>query len=228
MSDPELTPDQEARIRRLLAEARHADPVPGDVAARLDRVLAGLAQADGQVVDLAVRRRRRRVGGLLLAASAVVVAGIAVGQFTGDDASSRGEAAETPASQRQEAKSGGQNDAAAPEAAPSDEVPSTSSSTAALPDTLVEKVPPVSTRHFARDVARYRSLSRAEKDSRYQSTSDFVCEPADWGAGRLVPVLADGRPAVLVYRPPRGDSQVVDLLQCGSGDVLRSTTLPLR
>ena len=36
LSDPELTPAQERRVRRLLADARHDEPVPDDVAARLD------------------------------------------------------------------------------------------------------------------------------------------------------------------------------------------------
>ena len=47
------------------------------------------------------------------------------------------------------------------------------------------------------------------------------------GPGVLVPVLYDGMEAVLAYRPPTDDAQVVDLLQCGTGDVLRTTTLPV-
>ena len=41
MSDPELTPTEE-QVRRLLADARHTEPMPDDVAARLDGVLADL------------------------------------------------------------------------------------------------------------------------------------------------------------------------------------------
>ena len=41
--DDELTPAEAERVRRLLAEARHTEPMPDDVAARLDRVIAGLA-----------------------------------------------------------------------------------------------------------------------------------------------------------------------------------------
>ena len=51
------------------------------------------------------------------------------------------------------------------------------------------------------------------------------CAPADWGAGTAVVVTYDGEPAVLVFRPPTGTTQVVDLLQCGTADVLRSTTV---
>jgi hypothetical protein len=53
----------------------------------------------------------------------------------------------------------------------------------------------------------------------------FDCAPAPWGDGVLVPVFFDGVPAVLAYRPAAGDSQVVDLVQCGSGNILGSTTL---
>ena len=41
MSDRD-EPEQEAQVRRLLSTARHTDPMPGDVVARLDRVVAGL------------------------------------------------------------------------------------------------------------------------------------------------------------------------------------------
>lgn len=94
----ELTSEQEAAVRRLLAEARHDAPVPGDVAARLDEVLDELVVADGAnglgiseysgsgpVTELAAaRRRRRKAGRLLLAAAAVVVGGVAVGQSIGE------------------------------------------------------------------------------------------------------------------------------------------------
>lgn len=114
----ELSSEQEAAVRRLLAEARHAEPVPADVAARLDEVLEGLVadpdlgavdglgavESDGSdsVTDLAgVRRRRRNAGRLLLAAAAVVIGGVAVGQMLGsaglDAADDSGSAADTQA-----------------------------------------------------------------------------------------------------------------------------------
>jgi hypothetical protein len=84
----ELTPDQEAEITRLLAEARHDEALPADVAARLDGVLNDLARpalVPAAVTDLAAHRHRRRnAGRLLLAAAAVVVGGVAVGQVLGD------------------------------------------------------------------------------------------------------------------------------------------------
>jgi hypothetical protein len=56
---------------------------------------------------------------------------------------------------------------------------------------------------------------------------DFSCSAADYGVGKLMAVRYNGMPAVLAYRPPAGDTQVVDLMQCGSGDLMRSTTIPL-
>lgn len=111
--EPEASPAAQEAVRRLLAEARHDEPVPGEVADRLDRVLAGLAEADGlvdgssaptgeslgahpteaveaapgsAVVDLGARRRRRVVG-LLGAAAAAVVLAIGVGQVVEHDGS---------------------------------------------------------------------------------------------------------------------------------------------
>jgi hypothetical protein len=97
----ELTPEQEDAVRRLLSQARHDGPLPGDVADRLDQVLEGLvagAETDADVDDLevfesggqaavtelaGVRRRRRNAGRLLFAAAAVLIGGVAVGQNLG-------------------------------------------------------------------------------------------------------------------------------------------------
>lgn len=46
MSDPELTPEQEARLRALLADARAQEQMPPEVADRLHGVIAGLARDD--------------------------------------------------------------------------------------------------------------------------------------------------------------------------------------
>ena len=50
--------------------------------------------------------------------------------------------------------------------------------------------------------------------------------PAAWGRGVLVAVRNDGAPAYVAFRQPMGASQVVEVLQCGTAEVLRSTTLP--
>ncbi|TWG92671.1 hypothetical protein L615_000700000780 [Nocardioides sp. J9] len=56
--------------------------------------------------------------------------------------------------------------------------------------------------------------------------ADFMCEPADFGAGYLVGVTYDGGSAVVAFREPMGSNQVAEVLACGTGDVLHSTILP--
>ena len=46
MSDSPLTPDQDDAVRALLGAARHTDPTPADVVARLDAELAALVLVD--------------------------------------------------------------------------------------------------------------------------------------------------------------------------------------
>src|SRR4051794_5789307 len=80
MSDPDLSAEEQ-QVRRLLADARHDQPLPDDVADRLDAVLADLDTQPGgtaPVVDLAARRRRRTARNVLVAAAVVVVAGFAI------------------------------------------------------------------------------------------------------------------------------------------------------
>lgn len=228
----DLTPEQEARVSRLLAEARHDGPIPADVAARLDRVLAGMADEEverpGQqaapVVDLAARRRRRAVS-LLAAAAAVVVAGVGIGQVVGpdrggdDSATSAGAgAAEDSADSERKAQPKG-----APERTQSDRLGSR------------EEPVWLTTKSFARDVRRYRTAGGvvSEGDAVVGDNqlaprrARFSCGAASYGPGTLLAAYYNGRPAVLAYRPPGGDTQVVELLQCGSGQPIRSTTLSL-
>ena len=57
---------------------------------------------------------------------------------------------------------------------------------------------------------------------------DFECAATDLGPGTWVAVVYAGSPAVLVFRRAPGEAQVAELVQCGSGEILRSTTLPAR
>ncbi|MEI2809616.1 MAG: hypothetical protein V9F00_05290 [Nocardioides sp.] len=93
-----LTPAQEAEVRHLLASMRVVDPMPAEVVARLDGVLADLgheqaaastpsptstdpatapdATAAAPVIHLAARRRLRILRGLAVAAAVVGVIGV--------------------------------------------------------------------------------------------------------------------------------------------------------
>ncbi|MFB9315416.1 hypothetical protein [Nocardioides plantarum] len=247
--EPEASPQQQEAVRRLLAEARHDEPLPDDVAARLDRVLARLATEDGPAVDEAgstgstgptegvvvdlAARRRRRVTGLLGAAAAVVVLGVGIGQVIerADSGahSTRDDSADGMAAR--EEHSGGQadrpGDGEPPSAAGAQPAPE---GTTPLPDT----VPRVGTPDFKQTVLRLRegAAVTSPTDGTAYTAADltteplFVCPPTVLGVGRMVPVTFVGSPAVLAYRPPTGDTQVVELLQCGTGEVLRSVVVP--
>ncbi len=243
----ELTPQQEAEIRRLLGEARATEPVPDEVAARLDRVLVGLGEdrggapsdASGAVVALASRRRRASY--LLVAAAAVVAVGIGLGQVVGDtsgsDADTQGAATDTGAAADRESpqEDGVTGAAPIPEATDGVEL----GSGASAPPQSETRAGRVREASFTADANQLRrALPDTAVDGEFvQLTADqlpsgyvlgpraFDCAPAHWGHGVLVPVYFDGTPAVLAYRPVTGESQVVDLLQCGTGKQLRSTTL---
>ena len=248
----DLPPDDDA-LRRLLADARHTEPIPVDVAARLDDVLAQLGQEAEPVEEVADlhRRRRLRAVRLLAAAAAVIVVGTGAAQLldlegTGTDAAS----SDSAASSAQGADTGGDSGrSVAPEAAAggstadgqSDLSGGTTGGTAgdaplaaeALPQALTvpSRFSRLSSDDFTGEVARLQVRLRSVQA--YSGTQDRKldrleaegCEPADWGPGEAVSVTYDGEPATLVFRPVTGSTQIVDLLQCGTADVLRSTTV---
>lgn len=249
----DLPPDDDA-LRRLLADARHTEPIPVDVAARLDDVLAQLGEEAEPVEEVADlhRRRRLRAVRLLAAAAAVIVVGTGAAQLldlegTGTDAAS----SDSAASSAQGADTSGDSGrSVAPEAAaggstsdgPSDLSGGTTGGIAgdaplaaeALPQALT--VPPRFSRltsdDFTGQVARLQARVRSTQaydagvqDRKLDRLEAEGCEPADWGPGEAVSVTYDGEPATLVFRPVTGSTQIVDLLQCGTADVLRSTTV---
>ncbi|WP_439937687.1 hypothetical protein ACS3YM_17355 [Nocardia sp. N13] len=243
MTDSPRLPPEEEHVRRLLADARHDGPVPPEVVARLDETLASLVSERGDapleqsgpgtdraaaapVVDLGARRRRTAGLGLL-AAAAVVVAGVALGQALprsgGDDASSSGGvAAESDASSRE---LGGQSDdgsadsssggAEAPESltspAPRAGLPTVSLSDPALSDRLLG---------LRRDAAARTTGQPLAPD--VQGT----CLMRGIGPGRRLLVEVDGQPGTVVYQPPSGDAQRVAIFVCGTGEPVRTLTLP--
>lgn len=107
MTEPR--PDEEERIRALLAEARSDETMPSDVTARLDGVLDRLTSErsgtdpgpdSGVVVPMRGRERHRRVLRGLVAAAAIAVigGGVAVLQLDhGTQVQSAGSAAENSA-----------------------------------------------------------------------------------------------------------------------------------
>ena len=210
------------RIRRLLADARHDEPIPPDVAGRLDGVLADL-RADrpvrATVTDLAAARRRRRARTLLVAAAAVVVAGIGIDQLRGSslsgstsDSSAGGSVSVREQPAPQDNADGGGAEASAPQA---------------LSGASVR----LDSGRFARQVARLQP-GGAHTAYDYNATEGRLLDALKAvrcrrpGPGHAVPVTYDGAAGVLVYRPPTRDSQVVDLILCGHPGITRTITLP--
>jgi hypothetical protein len=225
-------PDQDspelAAVRRLLADARHDEPMPDDVAARLERVIARLGDenpaatpeppASAVVVPIAAHRRRR-AGALLVAAAAIVVGGVAAGQLVHPSSSSDSRAA----SRAQDFSSTGDSNGGP--ALSGGQSPPTTSKT---PDAqrLRNGVVVVRPKHFALDALQARSLLQREKSN---SPTRFATL-RDCGAlakrGRALPAEYQRAPAALLFRRPEGDTQVVDLFVCGSSQPIKTATLP--
>jgi hypothetical protein len=222
--DP-LTPEQE-EVRRLLGAARHTEATPPEVVARLDAVLdelGGEPSRTAPVVDLA--RRRRRAASLLVAAAAVVVVGIGAQQVFSPGGS--GDAAESGAAISEEERGPA---AAQPKSqgADAEETP-TPVESAPLADRAKLRV--VRPNELADDITAARQAARDSVDFSYEQKSadkaaGALCSADSWGQGRFVLVRYGKTPAVLVFRRPLGDTQVVDLFLCGSEQPERSVTLP--
>jgi hypothetical protein len=222
--EQDLTPGQEAQVRRLLSDARHTDPMPGDVVARLDRVLAGLGadQArEATVVRLA--DRRRKATRWLVAAAAVVVVGVGGNQLLdGLNGFSGANDASVPAAEADRDASG--DGAAAPET--TDDWVEASGGRARLaqvrPRTLADDATALRDRVDAYDY----DFAATQRNQTNSELAAAVCSTGAWGSGRYVAVRYAGDPGWIVFRKPEGDTQEADLFLCGSELARRSLTLP--
>jgi hypothetical protein len=228
-----LSPADDERIRRLLADARHTEAMPASVATRLDEVLADLAaerrdrdagqpaprRHDATVVDLAARRRRTATN-LLVAAAAVIAVGIGISQVLPDGLSGGSDM-------------GTAQDEANPEAAPADsgggedEGAKTPDSALVYGEAVV-----IRSERFGADVRKARARVTggdvevySDEDANRPESPREGCVGVDPGPGIQVPAVYDGALAVLVLRPASGEVQVVDLYLCGDIEPRRSITL---
>lgn len=253
--DAPLTPAQDAAVRRALVDAGGPEPMPEAIADRLDAVITGLAAGrsplpeishpeDHRVLPLDPAARRRRVRArFMLAAAAVVVAG-AVGFGVVNDGSSDDLSAADQMAEGDPARSdagGALEDSAADrdDSATFDEE-SAEQPPAAAPDLVVEPrrivvdqpLREVRATNLREDlVALQHSTLPNPAAADYSGATltapgSFMCEPAGFGAGYLVGIEYDGKPAIAAFREPVGETQAAEVLACGTGDVLHSTTLP--
>jgi hypothetical protein len=231
--DPQspLSPADDARIQRLLADARHTEPMPAHVVARFDGVLADLharrtEERPAPVVDLA-SRRRRTAASLLVAAAAVVVAGVGLGQIIPNGGDDQGPTAAADQSV-QEQEAGGDAAAGAAKGSDSPEFQSASPSAEAPTDRgqLVGEVA-IRSGHFDHDVREARkALQQAQPDAITEfGAPPSSCASGITGEGAVVAATYDGAAAALVLRPPAGDVQVVELYLCETTEPVRSITL---
>lgn len=272
-----LSPEQEARLRRLLARSRHDERVPDDVAEHLDGVLARLEAGDPELTGPRARkaevyalaaRRRRTAATMLAAAAAVAVVGVGLGQVVGSSAGEDSLMAESDtaasddsaeSADRSEGRASGEDLDATGGGATDDETDGgldeelaagaemlsdgAVSEFSALEDLVVlrGRLADVREERFTRAATRIQRLViGGDAEVAPQDTTSLRraaprvqrawqgCTPADWGPGTPVAVLYERSPAVLVFRPATGDAQVADLVQCGTGEILRSVTLPGR
>lgn len=234
-SHDELDPATEAAVRRLVADARATDPIPGDVVARLDAVLGDLvadrAERTDDVADVVPLRRRRRRASRLLAAAAVVVGGVAVGQYVVDGPNGTDDGASVSADAPAERTESDDTLAAdMEEARPEANRPGADEG--GTNSTGVETKQPALLRirssHLVDDLvtARIAAADSAVNFRTPRFPPGRACADAPWGPGQLIAVLFQQAPAVAAFRPATEQTQVVDLLQCGTAEVLRSATLP--
>ena len=239
MSDDLPPGSDDDAVRRLLADARSSDPMPDDVAARMEAVLADLSSsavpdagkpatrspAEPVVASLSVHRRRRAAG-MLVAAAAIVVGGVVVAQHLPSPGGSSA-ASETAGGAD---RAGGQalDDQGSSTASPGPGL----SPEAGDPDSKAEaKVRAgrvlVRPQHFTADAGAARRLvQRQGARSRYDLSDPAASSCAVAHTGVRVKATYQGAPALLLFHPPAGNAQVVDLYLCGSGRPVRSTTLP--
>ena len=228
-----LDPTEDERIRRLLVQARHTEPMPAAVVARLDDVLTDLhaerSARTAPVVDLAARRRRTAAS-LLVAAAAVVVAGVGVGQVLSGPGGGGGDAADT-ALQAPQAENNGaarsNQDSAGGKQSPA-ESPLAPESYASQERSDKDGIVRIRSDRFGADVRRAWAEVQAEDASAPLVASPAPsCTATPVGDGTVLAATYDDAAAVLVLRPPAGDTQVVDLYLCGADKPTRSITLAL-
>lgn len=222
MTDPEPTPHEDA-VRRLLAQARHDEPVPAHVAERLDEALAALRDEapPRPVGDLAAARRRRmRLRNGLVAAAAVVVVGVGLSRV---DLS--GESADSSAGGSADSSAVREESSAQPTA------PDALTSGSALADLgSPAEVVELRSDRLEQQVARLvaRPDLETETDGAQSAAAPWPDCPVPAGPGRTIGATYDGEPAVLVVAPPLDGVRVAEIYLCGQSEPVRSVSVPVR
>lgn len=209
----------EEEVRGLLAEAAPREPMPSEVASRLDSVLADLVSERAgtephNVVPLPTRRRRWPQ--VLVAAAAVSVLGLGVGSLLGngaltptqeDSATAGAESGEDAAGESADERSDRPNALSEENADPGDGQ--------AAPEPAQDgSVLRLRRRTLELDLQRAQDLALAEPLGRRWDTA--CVRPRTTAGDEWLPARLDGEPAVLVLRDARDGQRRAEVYTCGA------------
>lgn len=235
-------------LRGLLADARLTDPMPAEVADRLDAALTGLREEE----TIPLSRRRRRTGARLLGAAAVVLAvvggGIGLDRVLHDNPSDNDDVAASHSPNAPGQTTGGATAGlfARKPVAPMRTVTFAADAARVLADppptltelrsTTVGGVAPLSGQSqeslpTAPGAAPSRQTGPTPGDTDMRAQDDRLHEAAGTGACRApklagttaYPILLDGRPAVLVVHRASAGKRLVQAWSCAGNRVLAAT-----
>jgi len=224
--DPALSAADEALVRSLLADAAPDEPLPADVAAALDSVIADLAAARAAAPpdELATRRARtrRRVLQGLVGAAAVVVAVVAVRPLVTPQGGGASSASSDARAQQPEAAGGAANDGFRSFAVAGRRPRLTTHDLAAQLHRLDEQ------RGFGSGTAARGPTGNGSGQGVAPQT--YACAvPAPRRDADLVAVLLDGKPATLVVVSAADGTREALLYTCGDATrPVETVALPTR
>jgi hypothetical protein len=229
-----MTPEQEERVRRALADAaRDRTPIPPEVAGRMDDVLADLVAARAREAstqpaaphdDLAARRHRRWPA--VLAAAAVVCLVALGGPAVLRSLTSAGNGSASQSAPAPVADAGGSSgEDTAPEAA-------TPGSGRALADGVLP-APRLHRATLQRDLRRVLAVVPLSAPSPDADTKGLTggregteeCAlPSPTRGDDTLAVLLDGKPATLVLAAPRDGTREATVYACDDASAPVATT----
>lgn len=223
-------------VRRMLADARHRDEMPAEVAARLEAAIA--AEADEGTgnhtrAPMPARWRRYAITAGLVAAAAVVVIGVGVPAMNqGQDAASSADTAGAPPD-RENALSEEESSGAG--ATDGDRALSQLNESGSAFDLAPKSdgrlsgglVPVVRRHQFDADVRRVLTDPVLRRQPSTEARTQR-CETPDRPRSNLrVAITYRDRPSVLLAYPRKGDVRRVDVFSCATQQLVRTTTLDL-
>lgn len=214
-----MTPEQEERVRRALADAAVArTPMPPDVAGRLDDVLAELvtARQQGSATEDAgatEERRARRWPAVLVAAAVVcllaLVAPAVMRAVSSSDSGSTSSAG--AASKAADGRGSAAGTASAPAAPSAGQSPALAQGV--LPPPRLHRV--TLQRDVRRVLAAVPALASGSTGLTERQNRRTGCKtPPPARHTDVVAVLLDGKPATLVVAPPRQGTRQARVYAC--------------